>query len=319
MAEPSASGPAKPLLGHGVTQATRQSELLDPATINRIGRLELIATRVVEGFISGKHRSPYKGGSIEFSEHRHYTPGDELRQLDWRAFARSDRYYIKQFREETNLQATLVLDASGSMAFGRSTVTKLDYARVAAACLSRLMLLQRDAVGMATIDTKVRFYLPPRSRPGHFQALVKALETTKAGGETSLAENLADLALRIKRRGLVVLCSDCFDDVDKLLNILHRLRLRGHEVLLFHFMAPEELSFPFNRWSRFECLEVDGRRIDVDPVSIRKGYLRRLGEFLDALRQGCNRIECDYVPITTDKPLGDTLAFYLARRAARMK
>ena len=319
MAEPSASGLARQYLGLGVTQATQQSELLDPATISRIGRLELIATRVIEGFISGKHRSPYKGGSIEFSEHRHYTPGDELRLLDWRAFARSDRYYIKQFREETNLQATLILDASGSMAFGRSTVSKLDYARVAAACLSRLMLLQRDAVGLATIDTKVRFYLPPRSRPGHFQALVTALESTKAGGETSLAANLAKLALRIKRRGLVVLCSDCFDEVEPLLNVLHRLRLRGHEVLLFHIMAPEELAFPFRRWSRFDCLEVDGKRVHIDPAAARKGYLRSVGRFLEELRQGCGRIECDYVPLTTDQPLGEALALYLGRRAARAK
>ena len=302
-----------------MSQATRQSRLLDPDTVAQIGRLELIATRVVEGFISGKHRSPYKGGCVEFSQHRDYSPGDELRLLDWRAFARSDRYYIKQFREETNLQATIVVDASGSMAFGRSTVTKFDYARMAAACLARLMLRQRDAVGLAMIDTKVRFHVPPRSRPGHFQVLVEPLENASAGGETSLADNLADLALRIRRRGLIILCSDCFDDVDRLINIMHQLRLRGHEVLLFHVMAPEELEFPFDRWSRFECLEVDGRRLDVDPTAIRKGYLRRVGEFLDSLQQGCNRIECDYVPITTDKPLGDTLAFYLARRAARMK
>ena len=302
-----------------MSQAIEQPAWLDPATVGRIGRLELIAARVVEGFVSGKHRSPYKGGTIEFSEHRHYTPGDELRLLDWRAFARSDRYYIKQFQEETNLKATVVVDASGSMAFGRSTATKFDYARMLGACLARLMLLQRDAVALALIDTAVRDYVPPRSRPGHFQALIRSLESARPGGETSLAANLADLARRIKRRGLVVLCSDCFDEVEPLLNILHQLRLRGQEVLLFHIMAPEELAFPFNRWSRFECLEVDGRRVHIDPPAARKGYLRRVGQFLEDLRQGCARIECDYVPLTTDQPLGEALALYLGRRSARAR
>ena len=302
-----------------MSQAIEQPAWLDPATVGRIGRLELIAARVVEGFVSGKHRSPYKGGTIEFSEHRHYTPGDELRLLDWRAFARSDRYYIKQFQEETNLKATVVVDASGSMAFGRSTATKFDYARMLGACLARLMLLQRDAVALALIDTAVRDYVPPRSRPGHFQALIRSLESARPGGETSLAANLADLARRIKRRGLVVLCSDCFDEVEPLLNILHQLRLRGQEVLLFHIMAPEELTFPFNHWSRFECLEVDGRRVHIDPPAARKGYLRRVGQFLEDLRQGCARIECDYVPLTTDQPLGEALALYLGRRSARAR
>ncbi len=295
------------------------TDLLDPAALSRIGPLELIATRVVEGFLSGRHRSPYKGASVEFAEHRLYTPGDEVRLLDWRVLGRSDRYYIKQFEKETNLQALLVLDASGSMGFGQSTPTKLRYAQMASACLARMMLHQGDAVGLSVIDAKVRSYIPPRSNPGHLRVLLESLGRTQPGGETSLAKILRDLARRIKRRGLIILCTDAFDEVESLLNALHHLRIRGHEILLFHTLAPEELSFSFSRWSRFECLETAGRALDLDPVSIRGRYLEQMKKFLDRLRSGCGEIGCDYVPLTTDRPLGDTLAYYLARRAARMK
>ncbi len=295
------------------------ADLVDPAALAKLSQLELIATRVVEGFISGKHRSPYKGCSVEFVEHRAYSPGDEVRLLDWRAFAKSDRYYVKQFEEETNLQALLVIDASGSMGFGMTTVTKLRYAQMAGACLARLMLHQQDAVGMAVVDTSLRRYIPPRSVPTHFRVLIGELGRVRPRGETSLGTVLHDLATRIKRRGMIIICSDCFDEVDALLNAMHHLRARGHEILLFHTMAPEELSFSFSRWSRFECLETVTRRLDLDPALIRKQYLTRVRAFLERLRRGCGEAECDYVPLTTDRPLGDTLAYYLGRRAARMK
>jgi len=299
------------------TEAIQHIDLLDSEAMSRLGQLELIASRIVEGFLSGKHRSPYKGSSVEFAEHRHYSPGDETRLIDWRVLARSDRYYIKQFEEETNLQCLLVVDASGSMGFGHSTVTKLRYAQMAAACLARMMLYQRDAVGLAVLDTGVRTFIPPRSRASHFRVLVEALGETVAIGETSLAKRLHDLAKRIKRRGMVIVCSDCFDDLDDLMNSLHHLRSRGHETILFHTMAPEELSFAFSRWSRFECLEVDGHRIDLAPASIRKEYLQRVGDFLSKLELGCGEIGCDYMPLETSRPLADALAFYLSRRAAR--
>ena len=302
-----------------MAEAIEYRELLDPVALSKLGQLEVIATRIVEGFLTGKHRSPYKGCSVEFAEHRAYSPGDEVRLLDWRAYARSDRYYIKQFEEETNLQALLVLDASGSMGFGSSTVTKLRYAQMACACLARLMLNQQDAVGLAVLDTRVRSYIPARSRASHFRVLLEGLGKTKPGGETSLAAQLHDLAKRIRRRGLIMLFSDCFDDVEALLNALHHLRTRGHELLLFHTVAPEELSFSFTRWSRFECLETVGLRVDLDPLSVRSKYLERLQVFLDQLKKGCGEVECDYVPLTTDSPLGDALGYYLARRAARMK
>jgi len=293
--------------------------LLDPEVLNRIGHLELIANRVVEGFVSGKHPSPFKGGCVEFADHRSYTPGDEVRLVDWRAFARSDRYYIKQFEEETNLQVVLVVDGSGSMEFGMSTVPKLRYAQMTAACLARLMLHQRDSVGLAVIDSAVRTYVPPRSKASHFRVIVMELSNIRPEGETSLATVLHEIAERIRRRGMVIICSDCFDDVESLSNALHHFRSRGHETILFHIMAPEEVTFDFTRWSRFECLEVAGRRVDLDPVAIRKGYLDRVNGFLDGLKEACGEAGCDYVPLRTDRPLGDSLAYYLASRNARRR
>ncbi len=287
--------------------------------VSKLGQLELIATRIVEGLVSGKHRSPYRGCSIEFAEHRGYSPGDEIRLIDWRVYARSDRHYIKQFEEQTNLQALLVVDASGSMGFGLSTVTKLRYAQMAAACLGYMMLHQSDAVGLATLGAGLETYIPPRSRANHFQVILEALERTTPGGDASLARQLHDLARRIKRRGMLLVFSDCLDDLDALLNALHHLRVRGHEVLLFHTMAPEELSLNFNRWTRFEDLEIAGRRLDLDAPAIRQQYLAKVRAFLNRLRDGCGETRSEYLPWSTDQPLADVLGYYLSRRAARIK
>lgn len=303
----------------GLAKTHRISELLDPQAMLRVGSLEVVATRIVEGLLAGQHRSPFRGGCVEFSEHRPYSAGDEVRLLDWRVYGRSDRYYIKQFEEETNLQATLVLDASGSMAFGHSTVSKLHYAKIACACLARLLLRQRDAVGLAVVGGGLHRYVPPRSRPSHFRAMLDVLEGTSARGEASLGNALQELARKIRRRGLVFIASDCFEDDAALLTGLRRLRARGHDLLLLHVMAPEELSFAFDKWSRFECLEVDGQRLDLDPTVIRKAYLERVRVFLETLQRGCAEVQCDYLPAHTDQDLGEMLAFYLARRAARMK
>lgn len=302
-----------------MTEALQHQDLLDTDAMMRLSQVEMVATRFVEGFLAGKHRSPFKGGCIEFSEHRAYSPGDEIRLIDWRAYGRSDRHYIKLFEQETNLQAIIVLDASGSMGFGMKTVSKFHYARVAAACLGRLMLRQRDAVGLAVIDTHLRTYIPPRSSPGHFRAILDGLAGSSATGDTSLAAILYDLARRIKRRGLVILLSDCFDDVDPFLRALYHLRARGHEALLFHVMAPEELSFSFTRHTRFECLERMGVRMDLDPAGIRKRYLASLGTFLERLRSGCREVKCDYAPLVTDQPVGEALSRHLALRMARVK
>jgi uncharacterized protein (DUF58 family) len=299
--------------------AAESSTLLDPDVLSKIGDLDLLSLRVVDGFLSGKHRSTHKGGCFEFAEHRPYTPGDETRLIDWRVFAKSDRYYVKQFDEETNLQALMVIDASGSMQFGMKDVSKLDYARTACACLSRLLLRQRDAVGLALFDSQLRQFIPPRSNASHLQPILQALVRVSGGGDASMANDLHDVAKRLKRRGLIIIFSDFFGDLDRLSTALHRLRLRGHDVLVFHTMAPEERTFPFSRWSRFECLEVGGFHVDLDPTAVRKRYLERLDNFLRELQRVCAKTVCDYVPLSTDADLGDVLAHYLSRRTARFK
>jgi uncharacterized protein (DUF58 family) len=289
-------------------------ELMCPAALASIGPLELLSRRVVDGFLSGAHRSTHKGGGFEFAEHRAYAAGDETRLIDWRVFARSDRYYVKQFEEETNLQALMVVDGSGSMQFAASTISKYDYARLACACLSRLMLRQRDAVGLISTANDGLSFVPPRSNPHHLRAIADALVRARPSGAASLASVLHRAGKRLKRRGLVVIFSDCFDDVARLTQSLRLLRLRGHDVLLFHVLAPEELTFSFDRWSRFECLEKAGLHIDLDPSSVRSRYLERLKKFLDELKRECLRVRCDLVPLSTDQHLGDALAHYLRRR-----
>jgi len=301
------------------TVADSASEVFDPRDLAQIERLELMASRVVDGLLSGKHRSELKGGSAEFTEHRGYVPGDEIRLIDWKVYGKSDRYYIKQYIEQTCLQVIVALDGSGSMAFGLNGPSKFHYARAIAACLARLGLRQSDSAGLAVLGNSLRHYVPPRANPNHFQALLEAVRTAKPNGETSLATNLTNLARRIKRRGLIVLLSDCFDDLDALRQAFRFLRGRGHEIILFHTMAPEELTFDFGGWSRFECLEVNGRHLDLDPAVIRKDYLENVRTFLADLKHLCRETGCDYYPLPTDKPLGVALSHYLKRRMARLK
>jgi|SRR6185503_8760907 len=300
--------------------------LFEPTDLARIENLELLASRVVDGLLSGKHRSELKGGSAEFTQHRGYVPGDEIRLIDWKVFGKSDRYYIKQYIEQTCLQVIVVLDASGSMAFGlprrgdlNGPVTKFTYARAVAACLTRLVLRQTDSAGLAVLGHTLRNYIPPRANPNHFQPIVELLAQVGPVGETSLAANLTQLARRIKRRGLIVLLSDCFDDTDALRQAFQFLRARGHEIILLHTMAPEELTFDFGGWSRFECLEVNGHHLDLDPSLIRNDYLDGVRNFLAALKKICGETGADYCPLPTDKPLGEALSHYLKRRTARIK
>jgi uncharacterized protein (DUF58 family) len=295
------------------------SEVFDPKDLARIENLELLASRVVDGLLSGKHRSKLKGGSAEFTEHRGYVPGDEIRLIDWKVFGKSDRYFIKQYIEQTCLQVIVVLDGSGSMAFGLENRSKFQYARSMAACLTRLVLRQSDSAGLAVLGRKVRHYVPPRANPNHFQAMLQPLRAAQPTGETSLAANLTELARRIKRRGLIVLLSDCFDDVGSLKQAFGFLRARGHEIIVLHIMAPEELTFDFGGWSRFECLEVDGRHLDLDPALIRHDYLENVRTFLGDLKRMCGETAADYHPLPTDRSMGDGLSYYLKRRAARLK
>lgn len=296
-----------------VTEVDR--ELFAPAALAKLGSLDLISQTVVDGFLSGKHRSTHKGGCSEFAEFRTYAPGDDLRMLDWRHYAKSDRYYVKRFDDETNLQALLVVDKSGSMRFGRSTVTKWRYATMAAACLARLLMRQRDSAGLALVDNDVREYLRPLPRSSHLARLLSALSSAHAEGGSDLGSGLLRVAGRLSRRGMVMVLSDCFGDADSLANGLQHFRLRGHDVVVFQVLAPEEVSFPFTRSSRFLDLE-SSRRMHVHPAEIRRHYLEKFQAFQDELSASLSRAAIEHVVLTTDTDLGGALAHFLHRRAA---
>lgn len=294
-------------------------ELLEPSALAGLGRLELIARQVVEGFVSGRHKSPYKGFSVEFAEHREYSPGDDIRDIDWRVYGKSDRYYIKQYEEETNLRVTILVDGSGSMKYAGKGVSKFRYAQMLAASLGHLMLHQADAVGMVTFDTAVRRFIPPRSRASHLRVLLEELEATQPGGETGLGPIFHDIAERIHRRGLVIVISDLFDDVQQLMSGLHHFRYKRHEVMLLHVMAPEELTFPFSNWSQFRDLENQGHRIQLDPRAVREQYLAAVGQFIEHVRREAGRMRIDYVQMDTSTPFDRALSSYLGRRMAKKK
>jgi uncharacterized protein (DUF58 family) len=290
---------------------------LDPSALAAFGRLELLARLVVEGVMSGLHKSPFKGFSVEFAEHRQYGPGDEIRHIDWRTFGKTDRYYVKEYEEETNLKAFLVLDTSGSMAYAGRTEPKLEHARRLAAALAYLMIGQRDAVGLVTFDPDVRAMIPPRTTPGHFRALCGALENAAPAGERPLSAVLHDLATRMRRRGLIVVLSDGFDRLDDLARALRHLRHRRHEVLFLHVLAPEEEEFPFRTPAKFRSLESVDHALRVDPAALRAAYLERFRAHCDGLREACLAVGADYQKASTGAPVERTLLDYLAARSQR--
>ena len=285
--------------------------------MEQIGYLEMLSRTVVDGLLAGKHRSTTKGGCCEFSQHRQYAPGDEIRQIDWHVFARNDRYFIKQFEEETNLHAVMALDTSGSMKFGLSTVSKLDYARRAAACISRMLLRQRDAVGTAILNEQTPMFLPPKQNAAHLQAILSTLSAAKPSSGGSLATQIRAMVPRMRRRGLFVLFSDCFGDLDELSTSLRIVRARGHDVVVMHVLAPEEIHFDFRHWSSFQSLEVAGHRMNLDPAAIRDEYLKRIRAFVEKLENIVTGLGGDYVRMTTNKDLAETLGWFLRQRAAR--
>jgi uncharacterized protein (DUF58 family) len=290
----------------------------DPSTLAKYGRLALVARTVVEGFLSGVHKSPYKGFSVEFAEHRQYYPGDEIRHIDWRVFGKTDRYYIKEFEEETNLQAHLLVDASGSMAYrGAGPWSKYQYAQHIAASLAYLMLHQLDAVGLAIHDSRMRSLLPPHAGSKHLLRVLHTLEGTEPGGETAMAPLWHHLAGQIKRRGMVIILSDCFDQIEPLLFALRHLRHRGHEVLLFHILAPEEMDFPFKKWTQFRDLEHSSNKVLADPHQLRKEYLKNFTAFCQQLRERAGNMQIDYHLMRTDEPLDRALGVYLTNRQKR--
>ncbi len=290
---------------------------LDPTALARFGRLELIARLVVEGVMSGLHKSPFKGFSVEFAEHRQYGPGDEIRHIDWRALGKTDRYFVKEYEEETNLKAYLVVDTSGSMGYAGRTLSKFEYARRLAAALAYLMISQRDAVGLVTLDTQLNAMIPPKSAPSHFSLLCKALDGVKVGGEAPLSGLLDSLAGRIKRRGLIIILSDGFDDLDALTSALRHLRHRRHEVLFLHILAPEEEEFPFRQPAKFRNLEDAGKTLRVNPTSFRAAYLEKFEGFCRGLQEAVRGMDADYHRVSTALSHERTLLDYLATRSGR--
>src|SRR5262245_9942805 len=289
----------------------------DPTTLSRYGRLSMIARGVVEGFMSGLHQSPYKGFSVEFAEHRQYYPGDEIRHIDWRVLGKTDRYYVKEYEQETNLQAHILLDASGNKGYRGKTHTKLEHAQYVAASLAYLMLHQLDAVGLMVHDAAVRDVLPTSAHPKQLLRILQTLERTTAQGETSLAGLWDKLARQIKRRGMVIILSDCFDQLEPIVYALRRLRHGRHEVLLFHILAPEEIEFPFARLTKFRNLERTSPDLGLDPARLRREYLKNFQTFCAELRRRAIDMDVDYHVLRTDEPVDRALGIYLSKRLER--
>jgi len=291
--------------------------LNDPTALARFGQLDVVARLLVEGYMVGQHKSPFKGSSVEFVEHRQYYPGDEIRHIDWRAFGKTGRYYIKEFEEETNLRAYLLVDGSGSMAYRGSTLSKFDYARYLAAALGYLLLAQRDAVGLMTFDTKVRDRVEPSTNPANFQRITETLTKARPGNETSLAGVFEQMVPLLKRRSLVFILSDFFDRLEPLTNALKQFRHARHEVILFQIVAPEEEGFPFTRPTQFRSLERAGHRILVDPHRLRAIYLEQYQKFTRRLQRVCGNAAVDIHKIVTNQPYQSALGHYLDARARR--
>jgi uncharacterized protein (DUF58 family) len=299
------------------TSAARDLRFLDPAIISRLGTMELKARTVVEGFLSGLHRSPYKGFSVEFAEYRQYLPGDDLSTLDWKVYARTDRHYVKKFEEETNLECHLLLDQSASMAYrGAAPMSKLEYGSVLAGSLAFLMHRQRDATGLIAFDEQIRFRLPAASRPGHLHALLLALERLEAGQRSDVARPLHQLAEALLKRSLVVLISDLLDDPEPVIKGLRHLRFRGTDVVVFQVLDPHELTFPFRGASKFKDLET-AQEIIADPATARKAYLRELAGLTLKYDRELRGAGIDYVQLDTSQPLDFALLTYLSARSKR--
>ncbi|MDZ4684853.1 MAG: DUF58 domain-containing protein [Planctomycetaceae bacterium] len=289
----------------------------DPTALAQFGRLEVVARLLVEGYLLGQHRSPFKGTSVEFVEHRQYTPGDELRHIDWRAYAKTGKYYVKQFEEETNLRAYLLLDVSGSMAYAGQTLSKLDYAKTVAAALAYLLLTQRDACGLITFADKVLDRREPATQQATFPELVQLMEARAPGREGRIAPVLHELLPTLKRRSLVWLMTDAFDDPSALAATLKQYRIAGHDVIFLQIAAPEEETFPFRRPTLFRDLEAPAQQRPVDPLQLRRSYLDRYQAFCATLKQDCAAAGLDHVKLVTNEPYERALGAYLTYRAQR--
>lgn len=289
---------------------------IDPRTLMKIRNLELRARAVVDGFLTGIHRSPYHGFSVEFTDYRQYTPGDDVRYLDWKLVARQDRYYIKRFEDETNLCCWLVADMSASMEFGSVEYSKAEYARTALATLACFLSMQRDAVGLLTFDEGIGEYLPPRFRPGHLRRLMLGLERATGGKRTDLAPPLQQITNLVRRRGLVILASDLLAPLEGLEKQLGYLRSQGQEVIVLRILDPQEVDFTFDDPRIFEDMET-GRQLFVDPEAIRNSYLKKFNEHREQLEELCQQQAVDLITMTTDRPLDETLLDVVRLRAGQ--
>jgi uncharacterized protein (DUF58 family) len=296
---------------------------LDPVALAKVRSLELQARLIVEGYLSGMHKSPYHGYSVEFAQHREYVPGDDIKHVDWKVYGRTGRFYLKQYEEETNLACWLLVDASESMRYGslpgtdgEPLRTKYDYACVSAAALAYLVLHQQDSIGLVRFDNQVRTFLKPASQPSHLKEIVRTLNLGCGADKTELAPIFHDLAERINRRALVMLFSDLFDDPESILAGLRHLRYKRHEVVVFHVLDPAELDFPFQQATLFRGLEQMPEML-TEPRALRQGYLEQVEAFLAQVKKGCRNQNIDYVLLRTDASPGMVLSTYLAQRLAR--
>lgn len=289
-------------------------QYLHPEILQKIGDLEIIAREVVEGLRAGSHRSPLKGFSTEFAHHRQYAPGDAIRDLDWRVFGRTERYYTKLYEAETNFDCHILMDSSSSMTYASDKVSKLEYSKYLAAALSYLILSQRDSVGLSVFDDQVRAYLPPRSAMSVILQIEKTLKDIKPAPKTRIAKQLNDIALQIKRRSFVILISDLLSDADDVMRGLQRLRFAGHNVIVFHTLDPYELQFPFKGTWQFDGLEGEDELI-TQPERIKEDYMKNLNAFLEKLQSGCVGSGVDYTLVDTSRPLDLLLSEYLEARS----
>ncbi len=290
-----------------------KKKYLHPETVAKLDNMALRARLVVEGYIIGQHKSPYHGFSVEFAEHRAYGPGDEIRHVDWKLYGKTDRYYVKQYEEETNLKVYILLDISRSMKYTSKTVSKLDYASYLSAALSYLMLNQRDGTGLILFDEKIQTFIPPRSTSSHLNTILKHLEKPKLGSDTEIGSVLHEMAERIKKRGLIILISDLMDDQESVLSGLKHFRHNKQEVILFHILDRKELDFDFNTRTRFKDME-SGSLLTTEPWQIKSSYKKRIQLLQDEYKKQCRKQLIDYVPLFTDQSLDIALNSYLNKR-----
>jgi len=296
-----------------VAQGARTRQFLDPAVVARLGTLELRARTIVEGFLTGLHRSPFKGFSVEFAEYRQYMPGDDLSTIDWKVYARSDRHYVKKFEAETNLNCHIMLDVSGSMGYGSRGLTKFDYAQCLAASLAYLMNRQRDGVGLTAFDEAIVGRLPASARTGHLRAMLLTLERLKLGQKTNVAKPMHQLAASIRKRGMVVLISDLLDDPERVIRGLKHFTFHGTDVVVFQVLDPHELEFPFERATRFTDMESEAE-VTAVPALVRQHYIDAMQTLIARYRRELGGAGIDYHLLTTTDPLELALMQYLSTR-----